>query len=123
MITVTNNESTPINSVESSIMLIYTIRLSPIIQNFTWTVIIELIGPQGVHIEIPNEHPELKHCSMVTDIPLSLQCGASTYPSQTIAATVNYFKTGIYNCIVTIMSGDPYINNIMRSNGTRFPTG
>lgn len=120
MITVTNyNESNPIRSVGSRVMLICTIKLNPVVQNLTVkTVTINWRGPDGNNIE-SYDQPELDYCLINMDL-LIFECEDFTYRS---VVTVNSFKSGFYNCTAEFMAEHPYINNMQLSNGTRLPTG
>ena len=114
---VTSNESKPIRSNGSSVMLTCTVKLSPIIQTKEENVNIEWTGPEFIP-----ESPTTCSTPTMTHSDPVFQCENSTYKSVVI---ITEFTPGFYNCTATIMVEDlePYYINMVLSNGTRFTNG
>lgn len=130
MVIVTSNRSNHIDyigMIGSSVMLICTVKLSPVVRELSGRVTVDIVwtGPNGDITQLSNnEQPAFVHsnnilCYMESD-PHVFRCEDSIYKG---IVTVTSLTHGFYNCTATITTQHPYINIMELSNGTRFTIG
>lgn len=129
MVIVTSNESNPIRSVGSSVKLICTVKLTPIVQNdITVTVNTSWTGPNRF---MANNSME-SHCLLEMEGNSNTESDVCVYgndnfiyTSRAIVTSFTSNKSGLYNCTATVMAQHPNLTNIYTAlaNGTRFTTG